>query len=138
VAVARTLARPSSAAGPRSPDRKQCLRLGRGQACQPGAEAAEELVATRVSGVTVQRHPGCAQGVDIAVDRADADLKLRGKFLRGHPAARLQQQQQGEQPARAHGSILPTSTDRRCQRTRPSLTTWQVAADASKQRKDAK
>jgi len=83
------------------------LGLIRVQAGEPGPVAVQQLVAAAVTGVAVQRDAGRVQRFDVTVDRADRDLQLLGELARGHPAARLQQQQDGDQTARAHAFHCP-------------------------------
>ena len=50
----------------------------------------------------VDRDARRAERLDVAVDRPDRDLELAGELGRGEPAAGLEQQEQGQQPGRAH------------------------------------
>ena len=82
------------------------LRLVRAEPGQPGAVAVDQLVAAAVPGVAVQRDAGRVQRLDVPVDRADRHLELAGELGRGQAAAGLQQQEDGDQAAGAHVSIL--------------------------------
>jgi hypothetical protein len=60
-----------------------------------GEIATEQLVAAGVPCITVEQDAGCAERLNIAVNRADRDPELAGQLLRCHPSAGLQQQEQG-------------------------------------------
>jgi hypothetical protein len=86
----------------RHPGELQRLRLGGGQPGQPGPVPAQQLVAAGRAGVAVDRHPRLAQRLDVTVDRPHRHLELGRQLGRGQPPAGLQQQQNGNKPARAH------------------------------------
>jgi hypothetical protein len=58
-----------------------------------------------VPGVAVQRDAGIVQLLHVAVHGADRDLELAGELRRGHPAPGLEQEQDRDQPARAHAPL---------------------------------
>ncbi len=92
---------------PGQPGQQQDFGLGPVQPGQPGAVAVEQPVAARVPGVPVQRDPGGGQGLDVPVDGPDGDLQFLGELPGGHPAPVLEQEQQGDESARAHGAEYP-------------------------------
>ena len=70
------------------------LRLVRGEPGQPRPVAVDELDAAVRAALGVDRHARGAERVDVAMDRALADLEL-GRQHRGRgPAARLEEQEQ--------------------------------------------
>jgi len=91
--------------GPGQAGQEQRLGLIGIQPGQPGAVAVEELVAAAVPGVSVQRDAGLVQRLHVAVHGADRDLELGGELRRGHPAPGLEQEQDRDQPARAHAPL---------------------------------
>ena len=84
--------------------REESFRLSRGQAGQAGAVPVDQLTATVATRLCVHRDACGTERLEVAVDGADRHLELVGQRLGGHPPAGLQEQQQGHQPAGAHGS----------------------------------
>jgi len=114
-------AEPQVRRGPGQAGQDQRPGLVGAQAGQPGAVAVEQLVAAAVPGVPVQRDAGLVQRLHVAVDGADRDLELGGELRGGHPPPGLEQEQEGDEPARAHVLILRHSTDNGCQGTDPRV-----------------
>ena len=85
---------------------EQRLRLRRGQPGQPRSPAFEQRKAAVAADIGINRHPGRAELVDVAIDGADRDFELFGQRLGGHPAAALEQHHDGEKAARTHISSL--------------------------------
>lgn len=75
-----------------------------GQAGETGAVAVRQPVPAGRAAVGEDGDSGGAEGFDVAVDGTDGHLELGGEFGRGHPAAVLQEQEQGEKPVGAHGT----------------------------------
>lgn len=92
--------------GARRTGEEERARLGVGEAGEPGAVAVHEPVAAGGAAVGVDGDAGGAEGFDVAVDGADRHLQFGGQFGCGHPAAVLQQEEQGEEPVSAHGDIV--------------------------------
>jgi hypothetical protein len=97
-------AEPELGRGPGQPGQRQRLGLGGAQPGQPRTVAVDELVAAAVPGVAVQRDAGLVQGLHVPVDGTDRDLELPGQLRGRHPAPGLEQEQDRDQPAGAHGA----------------------------------
>ncbi len=96
--------------GGRQAGEDQGLGLVGGHAGQAGAVAFQQLEAAAGSPVGVDRHPRRAELVGVPVDGPHRDLELRRQRLGGHPAAQLQQHQDGEESAGAHFFSLAENT----------------------------
>ncbi len=99
-------AEPQIPGRPRQPRQDQRTGLRVRQPGQPGPVALHQAVAALGPAVGPHRHPGGAERVDVPVDGADRHLQLRRQLGGGHPAAVLQQEEQGEKPVGAHGAIV--------------------------------
>jgi hypothetical protein len=104
--------------GAGQPGQAQRFGLGCGEPGQPGAIALQQLIAATVPGIAVQRDARRAERFNVAVNRADRNLKLAGQLLGCHPPAGLQQQEQGQQAAGAHAPSIAGFTDSRWQENR--------------------
>jgi hypothetical protein len=94
---------PELGGGSAEPGQQQRLGLGQGEPGQAGAVAAQEAAAAARPAHPVDRDPGSAEGLEVAVDGAHRDAELRRQLgRRDRIAAALEQEQQGEQPRRAH------------------------------------
>ena len=82
-------------------EERLCLVLV--EAREPGPIAVHELIAARRSPLRVYRHPCSREAVDVAIYGPQRHLELVGEFARRHPAARLEEQENGDQAARVHG-----------------------------------
>lgn len=89
------------------PGQEQRLGLVGVQSGEPGPVAAEQLVTAVVPGVPVHRNTRAAQRVDVPVDGPDRDTQLFGELTCRQPAPVLQQEDEGEEPGRAHEPIIP-------------------------------
>ena len=95
---------PQAELGRRSgqPGEEDSLGLFLGQAGEARPVALDEPDATVRAALRVDGHAGCCQGLHVPMDGADRDLQLLGD-LRGRQAApRLEQEQDGDEAARAH------------------------------------
>jgi hypothetical protein len=89
--------------GHRQPGQRQRLGLLLGHPGEPGAVAVDQAVTAGPAAIGVHRDAGGRQRVDVPVDRPHRHLELFGQLLGRHPAAVLQQQEDGQETARAHG-----------------------------------
>ena len=79
------------------------LGLVRGEPGQPRPVAVDQLDPAVRTALRVDRDARGAERVDVAVDRALADLELGRQHGGRRPAARLEEQEQLDEPRRAHG-----------------------------------
>ena len=63
----------------------------------------------------IDRHPGRAERFHIAINRSLRDLEAIRQDARRTLPARLEQQQERDEPIRLHGSIKLDKYDTRCQ-----------------------
>ena len=72
---------------------------------QPGQSrpvAVDEANAAMRPPFGVDRDPRLGERLHVAVDRPDGDLELRGELRGGHPAPRLEQQEDVDETAGSH------------------------------------
>ena len=86
----------------RDADGQQRGRLLRAQPGEAGPVPGQDAAAAAGTGVRVDGHAGCAQRLEVSIDRADRDLELGGQLRRPHLAARLEQEQQAHEAVGAH------------------------------------
>jgi PhnB protein len=84
---------------------EQGLGLGTGQAAQVQAPASEEGPATISAALGVHRDAGGRKCLEVAADRRHGDLELDRQRGGGHPAARLEHEEDGDEPISAHVSV---------------------------------
>lgn len=99
-------------------DEERGLRLVHGQSGEPGPVAADQPVAAGMAGRAVQRDTDGAERLHVPVHRPDGDLQFVGQLPGRHPAPVLEQQKQGDQPARTHAVQYLLTEDV----SRPALT----------------
>jgi len=98
-------AEPKLRGRPAEPGEEQRLRLGLGETGEARAVAAQQAAASPRPAHPVHRDPRAAEGLEVAVDGAHRDAELRRQLRRrDRIAAALEEQQQREQPGRAHGA----------------------------------
>ena len=98
-------------------DTDQCsLRAGPASAGQPGGGAGElgrvaieQLEPAAGASGGVHRHACSGECFDVAQHRPLADLQLGGQLAGRDPPSPLQDEQQGDQPARAHRAMFAGS-----------------------------
>ena len=98
-------------------DTDQCsLRAGPASAGQPGGGAGElgrvaieQLEPAAGASGDVHRHACSGECFDVAQHRPLADLQLGGQLAGRDPPSPLQDEQQGDQPARAHRAMFAGS-----------------------------
>ncbi|BBH70652.1 hypothetical protein ACTI_73370 [Actinoplanes sp. OR16] len=88
--------------GLRHAGQEQRLGLIGGHPGQPGPVAVHELVSAGRPRLGVDRHTRRGERLHVAVDGPGGDTELRGQPGGAQPPAALQQQHQGQQPARTH------------------------------------
>lgn len=88
--------------GSRGAGEEEGFGLFGGEPGEAGAVAVDEPVSAGVPGVAVEGYARCVQGVDVAVHGAYGDVECGGELGGGHPAAGLEQQQDGHQSAGLH------------------------------------
>jgi hypothetical protein len=77
------------------------------QSGESGPVAAEQLETAVVPGVPIDRNARAAQRVDVPVDGPNRDTQLLSELTGRQPAPVLQQEDEGEEPGRAHVPIIP-------------------------------
>ncbi len=100
---------------------------------EPRAVAAGQPVAARGAAHGLDRHAGGGERLDVAVHRPDRDLEPLGDLRGGQPAARLEQEQQRDEPRRTHFRIMTEDVLFFCQDPGVSIWTdeWDDAEDWS-------
>ena len=88
-----------------------------GEAGEAGAVAVDQLAPAVAPRLRVHGNARRAQRFEVAIDGAHRDLERLGQLARGDPAAVLQEQEQGHEPACAHGRKISGFPDRSCQRS---------------------
>ena len=81
-------------------------RLGAREPAEVGARAAEQLPAATPSGLRIDRDAGRRQRLEVASRGGDRHLELLRELRGGHPAARLQREEGGDEAVCAHVPIL--------------------------------
>ena len=81
--------------GRRDAEHEQGARLSLGQACEIGAKAVQQGVATLRARLAIDGNAGAAEGIDIPVDGSLGDLKFLSEFPGGHLPASLQEHEYG-------------------------------------------
>ena len=90
--------------GPGQACQEQRVGLVAGETGQAGAVAVEQLEAAGTAPRRVHRNARGPECLDVAVHRAHRHLQFGGECLRADPAAHVQQQEDRQQPARAHAA----------------------------------
>ena len=88
------------------PGRKERFGLVRGQSGQARPVAAREPVTARGSPYGLDGNARGSERLDVAVDGPDGDLEPLGELGGRQQAARLQQQEQRDEPSRAHSENM--------------------------------
>jgi hypothetical protein len=88
--------------GRRAGDEEEGSRFGRGQAAQVGAGAAHERPSATAARLGVHRDPRHGERFEVATRGAFGDLELLGELGGRDAAARLEDQQLGDEPVSAH------------------------------------
>ena len=111
-AAASMGAQPQLGRGPGHAGQEQGVRLVEGHPGEPGPVAVEQLVTAAAAAVGVDRHPGRAERLDIAVDGAYRDLEL-GRQLGGgrRPRACRSSSRCRSRPARMPSNYPRNLTD---------------------------
>jgi signal transduction histidine kinase len=88
--------------GPGKADHHRGLRLARRQAGEPRAVAVQELEAAARPAIAIDRYPGSAQRVDVAIDGALGHLELDREIRCSQPPTQLQQDEDRKEAAGTH------------------------------------
>lgn len=94
----------ASPAVPRS--RNRGPRLTRGEAGQVGAGVTDELPTAAATWLHIDRYACRRQCFKVASGGRQRRLQLGRHGRGGHPTARLEQEQQGDEPVSTHASIF--------------------------------
>src|SRR5580765_1072564 len=89
-------------AGRRRRRDEQRLRLGRGEPCELRPVATGQPIAACGPTQRLDRNTGGSERLDVAVNRSDRDLEVRGELGRGELPPQLQEEKQRNQPRCPH------------------------------------
>jgi hypothetical protein len=84
---------------PRQASEKQGFRLRVRHAGQLGSKSVVESETTSPAAFAIYRNTSRAELIDVTIDRPDGNLEMLRQFSRGHPAARLQHELDGQETA---------------------------------------
>ena len=94
-------------------EQEQRPRLGAGEPAEIGARTAEQLPAATTTGLRIHGDAGRRQCLEVSTRGRHRDLELLGELRGGHPAARLQREEGGDEAVCAHVSDSPRKSSQR-------------------------